>query len=120
MLYSANVIEKQAESELAAFKKKAENEKWAKISEHMTTINAAKYPAAAIEKCFKHEKKENFPHRATIGNFIGGPSRSGTQKTEPAVKGTPDAEDADETMDDITEYTVEEPGVVSVPTVSPD
>lgn len=72
MLFSKDTIEKQLAEELAVIQKKQEVEKWSKIADHMATIGGDKYTGPAVEKAFNKEKKDNFPHLASVDSVMAG------------------------------------------------
>lgn len=78
MLVARERVEKETEDAIAAFRKKAENEIWMKTGQAMLEIGAGEYTSGAVEKAWLKEKKNGFPHRASIDAVMSGSTMGGT------------------------------------------
>lgn len=71
MLFVKDKIEKETDEMIAAFKKNAEHEVWSKMAAAMVEIGGDSYSSGAVEKAFTKERKEGFPHKATVAAVVG-------------------------------------------------
>jgi hypothetical protein len=96
MLHLKDTIDKETEEEIAEFKRKAENEVWKKIAGRMANIGGGNYSAEAIEKGYIKEKKDGFPHKATVDAVMNSvPVDAGQKEPSTGAADTFNAAEAD-------------------------
>jgi hypothetical protein len=87
-------FKKKLEADLVTFKKKLDYDMWPTMANYMKEIGADDYTGGAVEKAYIKEKRENFPHRATMEAVIAASDPvGGAQNDEEGELEAAEAED---------------------------
>jgi hypothetical protein len=106
MLFVRDKVLEDNEVAIVAFKKDIENKTWANMARAMKELGADEYSPGAVEKAYNREKKEGFPHRATMATVMAGFSSAGGV----IRRGGSDAEDEANEVSEMEDLKLEEMG----------
>jgi hypothetical protein len=96
MLFVREKVLQDNDAAIAAFKKDIENKTWANMAKAMHDLGADEYSGGAVEKAFIREKREGFPHRATMAAVMAGYSSAGAGHGGHGSDAEDEADEADE------------------------